>query len=221
MADAKTWHRTPTSADNGFMHDESMDSLVPDIYNRIAEAGTIEDQTRYLHCLFHGPDYADKLNMEFFRPIVRSERSLGTTNYLTESESHNKAVTGKSWEIMSDFLARIIAHRNCYDEVIAVLAWNLVSTGVSNTLPDTLAVDVDEDLAKYILHFEERAAGSENTDKWTTHVQKYINKWEIAELMQCSNRKVSDAEWYLRQICSELFSEYLDKDTDISEYAGW
>lgn len=221
MADAKSWTRNPTSSDSGFMHDESMDHMIPDIYNRVRETNVLEDQTKYMFSIFNNISYAESLNRDFFRPIVRSEVSLGTTNFMTQSESLNRRITGKSWSIMSDFLIRIIAHDNCSDTVIACLAWHLVSSGVSPTLPESLSVDVDQDLAEYISYFENVSKGSENSDKWTTNSYKLIEKWHIADMLGCSNSKVQNAEWYLRQICSSLFSDMLDADTDISQYAGY
>lgn len=214
MAGERSWDRSLTLADQGYMHEESMDHMIADIYNRVDETNVIEDQTKYMFAIFNNPSYAESLNREFFRPIVRSEVSLGTTNFMTQAKDINSALSERSWAVLSDFLIRIIAHDNCYDAVIAVLAWHLVSSGVSNILPETLAVDIDEDLAKYVAYFESVASGSENTDQWTGRVTRLVLKWHISDMLGCSNSKVDNAEWYLKDICAEVFSEYFDKDPE-------
>lgn len=207
MSTPKNWIKSkPTAADLGFMHEDSINHIMLDAYDLAESAYTLEDQTKYVNAIFNGADYSETLNLELFRPITRSEYSLGLTNFLTQSADTNLQATPELVEAFYDFLYQIIAHDWYNETMSAILAYYIVDSGLHVIIPDTFDSDVDQDLYDDIKYFQSQLVGTDNSDSWTGGITKRLPKWLIYEYLGCSQNKVRNWEGYLADVCKELFS---------------
>lgn len=199
MTNRRSWESAGTHADSGYMHEESMENLMVDAYDLILGASTIEDQTKYINAIFNNISYAEALNKDLFRGYVRSEYSLGASNYLTRSCDGK---SGERWEVFADSLRRIIAHDEFTDTMSAILAWYLVSSGSHTMIPDTVGIEVCEDFAAHLQYFASQYLGNANSDDWN-YASARLPKWHIYEYLGCSATKVANHDWILRKIIIE------------------
>ncbi|AUR83113.1 hypothetical protein NVP1031O_131 [Vibrio phage 1.031.O._10N.261.46.F8] len=208
MATPKNWLRNRTRADDGLMHKGSMDAFRPEYYESALNADTLEDEAHWATAVFHGPEYCEANNKESFRPNIRSQVSIGTTNFMTQAQDISEFQNSESFSAFTDILIRIIAVDECDREVIATLAYTMVNAGLNQYLCDfDLASVVDDQLAADIQYFESISAGSENADNWTGRAKLRNPKSCVWGYLECTKHRFYKAERTLASICVDLFGD--------------
>lgn len=206
MATPKIWSRERTRADDGLMHAGSLDSFRSQYYKSALEADTLEDEAHWATAVFHGPEYCEANNKESFRPNIRSQVSLGTTNFMTQATDVAEFQSSEAFEAFADMLVRIIASDACDREAIATLAYTVVNAGINQYMAGyDVASAIDDQFAADIAHFEEICAGSDNSDNWTGRAKLRNPKSSVWTYLGCTKHRFYKSERTLSAICVETF----------------
>ncbi|QPB08549.1 hypothetical protein [Vibrio phage Va2] len=205
MATPKNWNREGTKEDNGFIHSGSIDRFRASTYAQTAlESDTLETESYWQFSMFHGPSHAKALNQEHHRPNIRTNLSVGVTNYMTQSRDLNKRKAAQQSTMFMEVISRICDHDLCTKNVMTILGYMIVQNEVTDYLPSEFELEFPE-VMEAVEHFEEHAKGSENTDNWTGKVKLRVPKYIVQRYLKMKKSEFYKLSATLKSICEELF----------------
>lgn len=204
MATPKVWTREETQEDRGFIHSGSMDRFRATYGKTALDTDTLENESYWQFSMFHGPSHATALNQEYHRPNVRTNLSIGVTNYITQSRDANKRKAAQQADTFLEVIERICDHDDCTKNVMTILGYMIVQNEVTDYLPANFDMEFPE-IMEAVEHFEEHAKGSENSDDWTGKVKLRVPKYVVQKYLRMKKSEFYKLSATLKSICEELF----------------
>lgn len=205
MATAKIWDRESTQEDKGYIHSGSIERFRAGSYAETAlNADTMESENYWTFAMFHGPSHSRALMLDAFRPNIRTNLAVSVTNYMTQSNDHNRTKNSRSIENFNEVLGRIADHPDCDRNVMTILAYMIVQNELNDYLSDDFELDFPE-IYEDVLHFESVSKGSENGEDWTGKVKLRVPKYEVIRYLGRKKSEFYKVSATLTSICKELF----------------
>ena len=205
MATAKIWDREQTQEDRGYIHTGSIDRFRSGSYAETAlETDTLERENYWTFAMFHGPSHSKALIQEHHRPNIRTNLSVGVTNYMTQSADHNKTKSSRSLENFNEVIESIADHPLCDRNVMTILAYMIVQNELSDYLSEDFELDFPE-IYEDVTYFVERSKGHVNSDDWTGKVKLNLPKYEVIRYLGKKKSEFYKVSAQLASICKELF----------------